>query len=51
MDKKPFRSARSEGTRPRIPRSMVTAFLLLIYLLLAIGIYIGLHSKVFGPEY
>jgi hypothetical protein len=35
----------------KIPRPLVITFLLAMCLLIAVGIYIGLHSRVLGPEY
>ncbi len=35
----------------RIPRWVAVAFVVIMSLLIGLGIYIGLHSRVFGPDY
>ncbi len=35
----------------KIPHWVVTGFLLFVALIVAIGIFIGLHSRVFGPDW
>ncbi len=42
---------RGSALASKIPRWLTLTFLVAMYLLIAIGIYIGLHSLVLGPEY
>jgi hypothetical protein len=35
----------------QIPRWLWVTLVLAIWLLVALGIYVGLHSRVLGPEY
>jgi hypothetical protein len=43
----------NRGSAPAspIPRWLAVIFVVMMWLLVALGIYIGLHSRVLGPDY
>ena len=45
------RGRRSAVNRVKVPRWVACAFFAISCLLVALGIYIGLHVRVFGPDW